>query len=92
MIFSFRHKGLEKLFRHNDPRGVPPQFLRRLERLLDLLDAAERPEDMNLPGSRFHGLKGERNGTYTVNVSGNWRLTFRFVDADAFHVDLEDYH
>ncbi|HTR01458.1 MAG TPA: type II toxin-antitoxin system RelE/ParE family toxin [Candidatus Acidoferrum sp.] len=92
MIRSFRHKGLERLFRHDDARGVPPQFLQRLDRLLDLLDSAERPDDMNLPGCRFHALKGERKGTYAVNVSGNWRLTFRFVDTDAFHVDLEDYH
>jgi len=47
---------------------------------------------MNLPGYRFHELKGERRGTYSVTVSGNWRLTFTFADADAFDVDLEDYH
>lgn len=80
------------LFRHNDPRGVAPGLLKRLDRLLDALDSAERAGDMNMPGNRFHELKGERKGTYSVTVSGNWRLTFRFADADAFGVDLEDYH
>lgn len=64
----------------------------RIERLLDRLDAAAKPEDMGLPGYRFHPLKGERKGTYPVSVSGNWRLTFRFVGEDATDVDLEDYH
>jgi len=50
------------------------------------------PEDMNLPGYRFHRLKGERRQTYSVTVSGNWRLTFRFEGADALDVNLEDYH
>lgn len=60
--------------------------------MLDRLDAAIRPEDMNLPGYRFHGLKGDRKGTYAVSVSGNWRITFRFEKGDAVDVDLEDYH
>jgi len=47
---------------------------------------------MNLPGYDFHGLRGERKGTYTVSVSGNWRITFRFEDRDAVDVNLEDYH
>jgi len=46
---------------------------------------------MDLPGYRFHPLKGARRETYAVNVSGNWRLTFRFEDGDAVQVDLEDY-
>jgi proteic killer suppression protein len=47
---------------------------------------------MNLPGYRFHPLKGERKGQYAVSVSGNWRLTFRFDGEHAADVDLEDYH
>ena len=60
--------------------------------MLDRLDAALRSEDMNLPGYRFHSLKGGRKGSYAVSVSGNWRLTFRFDGEDAADVDLEDYH
>lgn len=47
---------------------------------------------MNLPGYRFHGLKGDRKSAYAVSVSGNWRITFRFVEGDAIDVNLEDYH
>ena len=60
--------------------------------LLDRLDAAMKPEDMNLPGYRFHRLKGDRKRAFSVSVSGNWRITFRFEDGDAVDVNLEDYH
>lgn len=92
MIQNFRHKGLHRFFAKSDYRGIPAQHATRIERLLDRLDAAAKPEDMDLPGYRFHPLKGDRKGTYAVSVSGNWRLTFRFEGQDATDVDLEDYH
>ncbi|MEE9254324.1 MAG: type II toxin-antitoxin system RelE/ParE family toxin [Pseudomonadales bacterium] len=92
MIRSFLHRGLERFFTRSDHRGIPAQYMARLTRMLDRLEAATRPEDMNLPGFRFHPLKGNRRGTYAVSVSGNWRLTFRFDGPDATHVNLEDYH
>lgn len=92
MIRSFRHRGLERFFVRDDLRGIPARHASRLERMLDRLDATVRPGDVNLPGYRFHGLKGTRKGVYAVSVSGNWRLTFRFEGEDAADVDLEDYH
>lgn len=92
MIRGFRHKGLERYFSKSDRRGIDARQAARILRLLDRLDAAVKPEDMDLPGYRFHGLKGDRRGTYAVSVSGNWRITFRFVDGDAMDVNLEDYH
>ena len=92
MILNVRHKGLERFFSKSDYRGIPAQHAARLERLLDRLDAALKPDDMSLPGYRFHPLKGDRKGTYAVSVSGNWRLTFRFAGEDAADIDLEDYH
>jgi proteic killer suppression protein len=59
---------------------------------LDRLDEVSKPEDMALPGYGFHPLKGDRKGTYAVSVSGNLRITFRFVEGDAVDVNLEDYH
>lgn len=47
---------------------------------------------MDIPGYKFHALKGGRQGMYAINVSANWRLTFRFEDEDAVDVNLEDYH
>ena len=92
MIREFNHKGLARFFQKGDKSGIPPEFADKLERMLDRLDAAIRPEDMNLPGYRLHELKGQRAGTYAVRVTGNWRLTFRFEDGDAVAVNLEDYH
>jgi len=92
MIRSFKHKGLERFFTHGDHRGIPAQFMARLERMLDRLDTATRPEDMRLPGYNFHPLKGDRKGDYSVSVSKNWRMTFRFEGENATDADLEDYH
>ena len=92
MIRTFKHKGLERFFAKGDHRGIPAQFGARLERMLDRLDASVVPGDMDLPGYRFHPLKGERAGEFAASVSGNWRLTFRFDDEDAVDVNLEDYH
>ena len=92
MIRRFRHKGLERFFSRSDLRGIPAQSAARIERMLDRLDSAAKPEDMNMPGWRWHPLKGNRAGTYAVAVSGNLRLTFRFEAGDAVDIDLEDYH
>jgi proteic killer suppression protein len=92
MIRTFRHKGLRQLFETGKSRAVAAELQRRLVRQMDFLNRAVRPADMNLPGFRLHELKGERKATWSVTVSGNWRLTFSFRDGDAFDVDLEDYH
>lgn len=92
MIRSFRHKGLERYFTKSERKGIDAKHAERIRRILDLLDAAVRPEDLNLPGYRFHGLKGDRKGVYSVWVSGNWRITFEFETGDAVNVNLEDYH
>lgn len=92
MIRSFRHRGLKRFFEESDRRSLDANQVDRIRRILDRLDAAVRPEDMNLPGYKFHGLKGDRKGTYAVSVSGNWRITFRFAEGDAVDVNLEDYH
>jgi proteic killer suppression protein len=60
--------------------------------ILDALNAASRPEDLNVPGLGFHPLKGSRAGWYAVCVSRNWRVTFSWSGTDATEVDLEDYH
>lgn len=92
MIRTFRHKGLELFFTKSDVRKIPAERAARIGRLLDRLEACPRPLDMKLPGFGWHALKGSRKGTYAVEVSGNWRLTFEFAGEDAIDVDLEDYH
>ncbi|HYY43408.1 MAG TPA: type II toxin-antitoxin system RelE/ParE family toxin [Pyrinomonadaceae bacterium] len=92
MIRTFRHKGLKQLFEVGKSHAVSADLARKLIRQLDLLNRAASLMDMNLPGYRLHELKGERKGTWSVSVSGNWRLTFKFQDGDAYDADLEDYH
>lgn len=64
----------------------------RLKLILVALNAATAPGDIGLPGLKLHPLKGSRGGSWSVGVSGNWRLTFRFEGKDAVDVDYEDYH
>jgi proteic killer suppression protein len=92
VIKSFRHKGLERFFAKSERKGIDAKQADRIRRILDRLEAAVRPEDMNLPGYGFHHLKGNRRGSFAVSVSGNWRITFRFDGGDAIEVNLEDYH
>ena len=92
MIKSFRHKGLKRLFETGERRGVAPELADRLRRQLDVLNRARSTRDLNLPGYRLHQLKGNRAGTWSVTVSGNWRVTFTFEVENAYDVDLEDYH
>jgi len=92
MIITFNHKGLEGFFVKGSYKAIPAQYAARIERVLDRLDAIVVPEDMNLHGYKFHELKGKRKGVYSISVSGNWRITFRFDGDNVIEVDLEDYH
>jgi toxin HigB-1 len=92
MIKSFKHKGLEKLFYTGSKKGIRPDHAARLERILDRLDAANDVKDMNYPGSNLHQLSGDRKDMFAVNVSGNWRVFFEFINGDAYIVDYDDYH
>ena len=92
MIRSFKSKGLRKLWEADDYGGIPGAHAPRILRMLDVLEQATKPEDMNVPGFKFHALKGNRKGEFAVAVTGNWRITFEFDNADAMNVDFEDYH
>jgi proteic killer suppression protein len=92
LIKSFKHKGLQRLFLYNDRSKINPNHAPKLIRILDRLDASVTPQDMNLPGYKLHELKGKEKGTWSVWVSGNWRITFQFEANDAINVDYEDYH
>jgi len=70
------------------PAGLVP----RLRRILLRLQAAAHPGDADAPGFQLHPLKGNRAGQWSVRVSGNWRVVFRFEDNEAVAVDLIDYH
>ncbi|MBN2497364.1 MAG: type II toxin-antitoxin system RelE/ParE family toxin [Deltaproteobacteria bacterium] len=92
MIKGFKHKGLERFFLRGSKAGIRPEHADRLRLILARLHAARVPDDMRLPGLRLHALKGELKGHWAVDVSGSWRLVFRFDEADVADVDYVDYH
>jgi proteic killer suppression protein len=92
MIKSFKHRGLKRLYERGDKSGIRSDLLETVEGILTVLDVATTPQAMNLPRYRLHPLKGERKGSWSVTVRANWRIIFRFEDADAFDVELIDYH
>ncbi|MCL1484220.1 MAG: type II toxin-antitoxin system RelE/ParE family toxin [Marinobacter sp.] len=92
MIRSFKHKGLAKFFKSGSIAGIQAAHAKRLRLILGRLNAASDAKDMDLPGLRLHELSGNRAGIWSVMVSGNWRMTFRFEDGDAEIVNYEDYH
>jgi len=92
LILTIRHKGLKLLYEKDDSRRVNPEHVDKLRNILARLDAAQEPDDMDLPGFRLHRLMGERTGTWFITVRANWRVTFRFDGEDVADVDYEDYH
>lgn len=91
VIRSFRHKGLRDLFMTGKSAGVRPDLQKRTLRLLDALHRAQRLSELNLPGYRPHPLHGTPK-RYALAVNGPWRVTFEWIDGDAWRVDLEQYH
>lgn len=92
MIRSFRHKGIEKFFLTGSKAGIQPAHAARLNEQLTVLNSITRPEQMNVPGWKFHALTADLAAHWAVSVNGNWRLTFRFDGEDAILVDYQDYH
>lgn len=92
MILTFKHKGLEKFFLTGKTSGIQPKHSKRLKLILGRLNASTSPKDMDLPGLFLHQLTGNRSDIWSVRVSGNWRVTFRYNGEHAEIVNYEDYH
>ncbi|MBX3639036.1 MAG: type II toxin-antitoxin system RelE/ParE family toxin [Nitrosomonas sp.] len=92
MIRDFKHRGLARFFKTGSTAGIQAAHANRLRLILGHLQAVTAPKDMDLPGLRLHELAGNRSGTWSVTVSGNWQVTFVFVGEDAEVVNYEDYH
>jgi len=90
---TVRHKGLQRFIEDDDARGIRPDLVGRVRRMLTALRSIDRIEQLEgPPGWRLHQLSGDRAGTWSLSVSGNWRLTFDVVDGEVHNLDLEDYH
>ena len=92
MIESFIHKGLQKFYQTGSTQGIQSSHKLRIQLILTNLDQAYQASDMNLPGLHLHRLKGARSEIWSVRVSGNWRITFRFNGINVEIVNYEDYH
>ena len=90
MIGSFRHKGLEEIALTGVTRRIGAGHVRKCVRILRVLEEAERPDDMNIAGFRFHDLRGNPP-RWSVRVSGNYRITFGWSGENAVDIDFEDY-
>lgn len=92
-VRSVRHKGLRRLIEDDDERGIRPDLAGRVRRILTALLSARDIEGLEgPPGWRIHRLTGDRAGTWSISVSGNWRITFNVEDGDLTDLNLEDYH
>ncbi len=92
-IATFRHKGLRRFYLDDDARGLRAAQIEKIRDILTALQEAAEPSDVALfLGWRVHRLKGDLKGFWSVTITGNWRIIFRFEDGRAFDVDLIDYH
>ena len=91
MILSFRNRDLRVFWQHDDAAKIRPDLRARIRRRLDALNAASRPDDLNIPGFNFHSLRGKPQ-RYTIHVNGPWCITFAWDGDNATQVDLEQYH
>ena len=92
MILNIKHKGLRKLHEDGAIKGVEVIYAKKMRRILRALEIAQRPENMDLPGYKLHALTGDMRGMWSVTVSANWRIVFRYDGKDVYDVDLIDYH
>ena len=90
MIKSFKDKTLQNLFKDDMPATTKRE--QKINNRLESISVASKIEDIRISGYGLHELKGERKGTWAIKISGNWRITFRFKDGDAYDVNFEDYH
>jgi proteic killer suppression protein len=93
MIKTFADKETQRLFINGKLKGLPPDVIRRAIRRLEYIHWATSLNDLRVPPSnRLHALRGGREGQYSISINEQWRVCFRFVDGDAYEVQLTDYH
>jgi proteic killer suppression protein len=93
MIKTFADEHTYELYITGKSKRVPSDILKRALRKLEYIDHATCIEDLRVPsGNRLHSLKGNREGQYSISINDQWRICFRFVDADAYDVEIIDYH
>ena len=93
MIKTFRDRHTRHLYVTGKSKKLPDDLSRRAMRRLEYIDLAQQLTDLRVPPSnRLHALKGERKGQYSISIDNQWRICFRFIDGDAYDVEITDYH
>jgi len=93
MIKTFADKETRMVFLSGESKRLPSDILRRAVRRLEYLDWATSLGDLKVPPSnRLHALKGDREGQHAISINDQWRICFRFIDGDAYDVEITDYH
>ena len=92
MIKTFRHKGLKSLYEKDDRRKIRADHADKLKSILFMLEQMESMNDLSYPGLHLHPLRGDLAGFWSIMVSANWRIIFRFDGEDVSEIDLVDYH
>ncbi|MBI9083982.1 MAG: type II toxin-antitoxin system RelE/ParE family toxin [Desulfobacterales bacterium] len=93
MIKTFADKETHQLFITGKSKKLPPDLIKRSVRRLEYIHYATTLDDLRLPPSnRLHALKGDRKGQQSISINEQWRICFRFIDGDAYDVEITDYH
>jgi proteic killer suppression protein len=93
MIKSFADRRTEELYATGQAKRFPRDLAKRAARKLEYVDLAASLQDLkNPPGNRLHALAGDRQGQHAISVNDQWRICFRFIDGDAYDVEVCDYH
>ncbi|TAE29757.1 MAG: plasmid maintenance system killer [Cytophagales bacterium] len=92
MIVNFKHKSLQQYYETGNGSKLPAAYLRKINRLFDQLDALSSVSDIQQMGSGIHKLTGDLAEFWSVNITPNYRIIFRFEGGDVYDVDYVDYH
>jgi toxin HigB-1 len=93
MIKSFADRRTQELYATGKAKRFAAVIAKRAARKLEYVDLATRLDDLKVPpGNRLHALEGDRKGQHAISVNDQWRICFRFVDGDAYDVEICDYH
>lgn len=93
MIKSFADKETHRLFITGKSKRIPSDLVKRAVRRLEYVHYATSLDDLRVPPSnRLHALKGGRKGQHSISINEQWRICFRFIEGDAYDVEITDYH
>ena len=94
MIINFKHKGLEELYCIDSKKGINSNHANKIKRILIRLNTAKFLDDLNVPSFKLHPLKGNLDGLWSIEVTGNYRIIFKFdeLKQEVYDVDFIDYH